>query len=204
MDRSSAIDCSSCPLHFPVPLPWLTPKQNQYLMHAILGNAASHLQLLTGEPLTEVALRHRILAIRGSNEALSKTSRSGSDSDALLASCYLLAYQSSYMADGMQECFRILRGCLMLDVQLKAEKLPMAFFLPHQSHFDIMQERLLDLPVLEEGVVNDAKASLQAVLPHLVDTSQKYAYQLLMEIVESLTSSSLKCTSLGRPSAAPN
>jgi hypothetical protein len=162
-------------------------------MHAILGMAASHLQLITGVQLTTTALQHRILAIKGSNEAISRSIKTGSDGDALLASCYLLAFQSSYMGDGMQECFRLLRGCSLLSCQLRAQTLPMAFFLPQTYHFDVMQGRLMDLPTIEPEVVESAKLSLQALLPHLKDTTYSQAYGLLMDVIESLRCSPLKC-----------
>jgi hypothetical protein len=162
-------------------------------MHAILAMAASHLQLTTGYQMTTVAIRHRLLAIKGSNEVISQPVKHGSDGDALLASCYLLAFQSSYMADGMEESFRIVRGCTLLNMHLKAQHLHMAFFLPHNYHFDIMQQRLVDLPTIEPGVVKSAETSLQNLLPHLTDSRQKQIYQRLMDIVDSLNFSSLKC-----------
>lgn len=162
-------------------------------MHAILGMAASHLQLITGSQMTAMAIHHRVLAIQGSNEVISRPVKHGSDGDALLASCYLLAFQSSYMADGMEESFRIVRGCSLLNMHLKTQHLHMAFFLPHKYHFDIMQQRLVDLPKIEPEAVKSAETSLQNVLPHLKDLCQKQIYQCLMDIIDSLNFSSLKC-----------
>jgi hypothetical protein len=161
-------------------------------MHAILGMAASHMRLITGMQLNYIALQHRMLAIKGSNEAISRSIQTGSDGDALLASCYCLAFQSSYMVDGMQDCFRLLRGCKMIDLQLRMRNLPMAFFLPQVCHFDIMQLRLVDLPIIEPEILDGAKVSLQLLLPRLEDPSHCSLYPLLLEVIETLRFSSLK------------
>jgi hypothetical protein len=156
--------------------------------------AASHMQLVTGMQLTYVALQHRMLAIEGSNKAISRSIQTGSDGDALLASCYCLGFQSSYMIDGMQDCFRLLRGCKMLDLQLRTQSLPMAFFLPQVRHFDIMQPRLFDLPVIEPEILDRAGASLQLLLPHLHGPIHVALYHSLLEVIETLRFSSLKGT----------
>ncbi|CAG8981885.1 hypothetical protein HYALB_00013920 [Hymenoscyphus albidus] len=170
----------------------LIAHHNEYVMHAILGMAATHLQLVTGTPLCTTALQHRVHAIAGSNQALSRPTRTGVDGDALLASCYLLVFQSSYMADGMREFFRMIRGCAMLTMQLRAENIPMAFFLPNKYHFSVMQERLVDLPVIDERLVESARKSLE-LLPHdRFDCWHTAFYNSLISTLDSLAISSLQ------------
>ena len=161
-------------------------------MHAILGMAASHFELVTGENLASSAIHHRILAIKGSNDAMSHPQRSGSEADALLASCYLLAFQSSYMKDGLSEFFRTIRGCILVSDQLRAEKLPMSFYISGKVHFNFMQERLLDLPVIHEELIAGAKESLLAVQPQLDRPSNLQFYQGLYDTVEAAPRSSLQ------------
>ena len=166
--------------------------QNEYLMHAILGMSASHLELLTGESLSSIAIHHRLLAIQGSNKTLSQKTRTGSDGDALLGSCYLLAFQASYMKDGLFEFFTMIRGCTLLSNQLKEENLPMAFFLTEKDHFQFMEERLLDLPVISSELVEGAQASLSAVQPICCLPYQTEFYQLLDDCMEAIRMSSLR------------
>jgi hypothetical protein len=161
-------------------------------MHAILGMSASHLELLTGEPLSTIAIHHRLLAIQGSNAALSVKTRTGSDGDALLGACYLLAFQASYMRDGLFEFFTMVRGCTLLNIQLKEEKLPMAFFLTEKDHFHFMEERLLDLPVISSELVDGAYSSLAAVQPLCMIPCHTDLYQLLDECIEATRISSLR------------
>ena len=164
----------------------------EYLMHAVLGLAASHLQLITGQDLRWVAMHHRVLAIQGSNAAISKKGRSGADGDALLGACYALTFQSAYMSDGIVDFFYMVRGCSMLTYQLKSEGIPMAFFLDKRDHFEFMKERLFDLPEINKELVGSCEDSL-TVLPVLFNRPQHVEfYKALMEVVEAMKISSLK------------
>jgi hypothetical protein len=165
--------------------------QNEYLMHAILGLAASHLELTTGADLHSVAIQHRVLAIKGSNEAISKPRRSGSDADALLGACYALVFQSAYMRDGLPEFFQMVRGCSLLSEQLKSENVPMAFFLTEKDHFHYMEDKLQDLPVISRELVDGAERSLAALPPLFHKPSHSHFYQLLIAVIEALNHGSL-------------
>lgn len=165
-------------------------------MHAILGMAASHLELSTGQDLHETAMHHRILAIRGSNKAISQPRRSGSDGDALLGACYALTFQSTYMAEGLPDFFQMVRGCSILSKQLSSEGLPMAFFLQEKDHFAFMEDRLTDLPLIASELVESADQSLRA-LPILFDRPVHVEfYRLLVDIINSVRHSSLKGLSI--------
>jgi hypothetical protein len=167
-------------------------EQNQYLMHAILGAAASHLELITGDDLSSTALHHRVRAIQGSGEALTQTNRAGSDGDALLAACYLLTFQSSYMKDGIPEFFQFVRGCTLVSNQLREEKLPMAFFLTSEDHFEFMEGRLLNLPIINSELLDGAEKSLSA-LPSILELPVHFTiFDLLVECIATVRTSSLQ------------
>ncbi len=170
--------------------------QNEYLMHAILAISASHLALLQGSPIDElspVALHHRILAIQGSNLALSSPTRTGSDADALLGASFLLLFQSSYMKDGVSEFFQFVRGCHLLDAELRKEKLPMAFLL-HGSghHFEIMKSRLTDLPVVDGGVLEGCETALTQLKACFERPVHRKYGVMLLECVKAARRSSLE------------
>jgi hypothetical protein len=165
-------------------------------MHAILGMAASHLELSTGQDLRQTAMQHRIFAIRGSNRAISQPRRGGADGDALLGACYALTFQSSYMAEGLPDFFQMVRGCSLLSHQLSSEGIPMAFFLLEKDHFSFMESRLVDLPIISAELTEGADQSLEA-LPVLFDRPLHVEfYKLLVEIVNSAKFSSLKSVSI--------
>ncbi|KAL2061575.1 hypothetical protein VTL71DRAFT_6952 [Oculimacula yallundae] len=170
----------------------LVAHHNEYLMHAVLGLAASHLELLTGAELGSQAIQHRVLAIQGSNEGLQMTSRSGSDGDALLAACYLLTFQSSYMKDGMYEFFQFVRGCTLLSNQLRDDKVPMAFFLTSNDHFSFMEKRLMDLPRIHEELLENAERSLVAIPPYFDGAVHQIFFTAMIACIDAVRVSSLQ------------
>jgi hypothetical protein len=132
-------------------------------MHAILGFAASHLELLTRVDLNTTAMYHRVQAIKGSAVALSQTNRSGDDGDALVASCYLLTFQSLYIKDdkeGIVEFLHFIRGCSLVWNQLLYEKVPITFYLTSESQYEFMKPRLVALPDIDPQLLESAEKSL--------------------------------------------
>lgn len=161
-------------------------------MHAILGVAASHLELITGDDLSSVALYHRVRAIKGSSEALTQNNRTGSDGDALLGTCYLLTFQSSYMKDGIADFFQFVRGCALVSNQLREERLPMAFFLAAEDHFQFMEGRLTNLPFINSELIDGAEISLSMLPPMLEFSAQVKFCQWMLDCLNALRTSSLQ------------
>jgi hypothetical protein len=72
----------------------------------------------------------------------------------------------------------------------------MAFFLEEKDHFAFMEERLLDLPVINPQLVDGVDKSLVA-LPILFDRpSHVEFYKLLVEVIDALKVSSLRGVSI--------
>ncbi|SCO88983.1 uncharacterized protein FRV6_13111 [Fusarium oxysporum] len=82
-----------------------------FLVHAMLGLAASHLSLSGDTDYTAQALSHRVHAITLLNQALSKPCKSKAEADARIATVMTLIFQSSYMFEGMVEFIIMIRGC---------------------------------------------------------------------------------------------
>lgn len=62
----------------------------------------------------EQAIRHRILAVKSLNEALSVPPKSRSEQDARMAAALALAFQSSHLQDGLAEFLTMVRGCNLI------------------------------------------------------------------------------------------
>ncbi|CAH0042305.1 unnamed protein product [Clonostachys rhizophaga] len=86
----------------------------EFLVHSMLGLAASHLCLNGGGDHEAEALEHRIKSIKLLNQALCKPPTSKTESDARFSTLMVLTFQSSYMPDGMLEIFHMIRGCMIL------------------------------------------------------------------------------------------
>ncbi|KAJ3467772.1 hypothetical protein MRS44_005336 [Fusarium solani] len=85
-----------------------------FLMHALLGLAASHLSLCDTTEFSSQALTHRVHAIRLFNQRLSKPCVSKAEADARYATIMALTFQSSYMPEDMLEFMIMLRGCTVV------------------------------------------------------------------------------------------
>ncbi|KAI8721637.1 Zn(2)-C6 fungal-type domain-containing protein [Fusarium sp. LHS14.1] len=85
-----------------------------FLMHAMLGLAASHLSLCNTTEFSSQALTHRVHAIRLFDQRLSKPCVSKAEADARYATIMALTFQSSYMREGMIEFMIMLRGCTVV------------------------------------------------------------------------------------------
>ncbi|KAK1832458.1 hypothetical protein QBC39DRAFT_304895 [Podospora conica] len=84
--------------------------QYDYLVHAMLGLAASHLNLYTADS-AEHALAHRVKAIQLLNESLNTPCASTAEGDARFGTIMALTFQSSCMPEGMNEFLSMVRGC---------------------------------------------------------------------------------------------
>ncbi|KAH6673653.1 hypothetical protein B0J14DRAFT_53362 [Halenospora varia] len=168
----------------------LAAHNNEFLMHAILGMAASHLQLITGADFGSEAMHHRYLAIRGSNEAMSNLDRRHNNGDALLAACYLLAFQSSYMIDGMQEFFQTVRGCSQLNTHLVEDLLPLDcekyFRTTKTEHWSLVQQTLVDLPIIDMVLIEGAQQSLSTLFPIISAPADLDFYARVVDCVDTL------------------
>ncbi|ROW03078.1 hypothetical protein VMCG_05762 [Cytospora schulzeri] len=85
-----------------------------FLIHSILGAAASHLSLTSSDNYASQALAHRVTSIQALNSALSRPAASAAEADARFVTMFMLVYQSSYIPDGMYEFLSMLRGCYLV------------------------------------------------------------------------------------------
>jgi hypothetical protein len=156
-------------------------------MHAMLGLAASHLTTTTGADYNSLALSHRVKAIQGFNEALSRKSRSGSDGDALVAAIYALTFQASYLSDGLREFLTMIRGCALVSGQLMMQNVPISFDIGKEGHDAFMKSRLQDLPPIAEEFVKGAQDSLAMLSPlYTLDDANRSAYDCLVDCMEAV------------------
>lgn len=68
--------------------------QFDFLIHAMLGLGASHLSVVTETGYADQAISHRVAAIRGLNQALSRPCVSGAEGDARFAATMALTFVS--------------------------------------------------------------------------------------------------------------
>ena len=151
----------------------LTHRQHPYLLSAILALGGTHLsRLLPESNYATEAMVDRGRAIEGLNQALNKTNRTFGESDAMLAVCYALTFQSSYMDDGLQDFITMVRGCALVTGKVKSDGVPTAFNIENDTHYRIMSRRLHQLPHIDSDILVEAVLALNDVrhlLEHPID-----------------------------------
>lgn len=87
--------------------------QYDFLAHAILGHAASHLTQTTDKDFSAQALIHRVTAMQLVNKELSKPTNTSNQQEAevIFATLLVLANQAAYLPDAMLEFVTMFRGC---------------------------------------------------------------------------------------------
>ncbi|KAJ4307141.1 hypothetical protein N0V88_000518 [Collariella sp. IMI 366227] len=138
----------NCYPHHPIGAEELWTHEYDYLMHAILGYAASDLLVNSDPSLLEAAMTHRLKAIKAIKKALSSSSTTTvtithppchlfEEGNALMATCFALTYQSVLLPDGMAEYMTFIRGVVIVAIQMYLYKWWM--MLPHDKF-----QRLVD------------------------------------------------------------
>lgn len=79
----------------------MMPTQYEFLMHSILGLAASEL-IATDASLAEAAMAHRLKSIQAIKRKLAASSQgiTYAEGNALIATCFALTFQSVILEDG--------------------------------------------------------------------------------------------------------
>jgi hypothetical protein len=169
----------------------LTYLQYEFLAHALVGVAASHLNATSEVNLSAEAYSHRVHAIKGLNTALSQPPESSSDADALLATCYALACQSALMGDSIAEILTMWHGAQLVLAQHCLKKERTVFHsLSFSDQLEEASTRLQDTPLIDPAKVHAARKSLEQLLPLCNTPIQKRVLQGQLEIIYSLSISS--------------
>lgn len=160
-------------------------------MHALLALGASHLTRVSpNSDYNTAAIIHRGKAIKGLNEALANTNRGYGESDTMLAACYALTFQASYMGDGMADFITMVRGCALVTQQIKKDHSQTAFNLEDDIHVRLMTSRLENMPQLDSALLTPAIHSTEALRPLLRNTMDHHFHTSLLSVLFALQDSS--------------
>jgi hypothetical protein len=176
----------------------LIAEQREYLMHAVLGLAATHLHLAnqvasSGRPFDAqpydgtyegLGIRHRGAAISGLNEALTKASWNQVDLDAMLATAYALTFQATYMHDGLIDFMTMVRGCALLTHRIvdcgHGEQINSTFNLDPMAHVKVLDggwKRSTSTP--KPIKLSDGINALDALKPYCQSAIQKELFDAI-------------------------
>ncbi|KAK4216233.1 C6 zinc finger protein [Rhypophila decipiens] len=209
-----------CYPHYPIgseniwthEIPCLSQKY-EYLMHAILGFAASEL-LNTDPSLIESAMTHRLKAIRAIKKTLNAAAASSAiinhndkdktfeEGNALMATCFALTFQSVWLDDGMTEYMTFIRGIVIVGYQMYMRGSKFLF----GAHLGDKQTEALEpfmkqVPLINKSWAEGAVRAIEGLreLPtpppppptnsHLLTPEQKY-HELILDMANKCLVSS--------------
>lgn len=163
-----------------------------YLMHALLGLGAFHLNAVCSEDgiFRQNALDHRIRALRSLKQAISNTTVEVSDGIAILAACYALTFQSIYLANGIDDYIVLVRGCYLTTTAFRHHGSITA--LPGQ-HLHLIAQELENMPKPKAQMIRAGIGSLQQIIPLLQSTPELEFYKGIEAVFAGL----LECSRVG-------
>ena len=131
-------------------------------MNAMLALAGSHLAIQVENPKTSIALQHRQRAIVGLEDSFSRWPPTAEESHIMLATSYLLCFQSSYMEDGFLEHFLSLRGCSFISQLILDEGLRGPFSEQKNLGMIRMDTAFTNFPVVDQELLCEALLSIKS------------------------------------------
>ncbi|KAI1107326.1 hypothetical protein F4804DRAFT_297596 [Jackrogersella minutella] len=166
----------------------------EYLMHAILGLAAS--DLIADDPsLVTFAMMHRLKAIKAIKKTLNEAPKSNNfeEGNALVATCFALTFQSVILDDGMAEYMTFVRGIVLVALQMYSKGGKPLFSNLHQSDPQKLLRPLIEAAAPITGsFVAAASASIRGLAPLCSrDLEQEY-HRFLAGIADALPVSSYR------------
>jgi len=173
-------------------IPCLSQKYD-YLMHSILGFAASEL-MSEDTSLAAPAMAHRLKAIKAVKKSLAEAPKANTfeEGNALMATCFALTFQSVLLDDGLAEYMTFIRGIIIVAIQMyiKGAKLLFGDFLGDRQA-EVLQPYIEKTPLIEKSWVDAAVAAIKNLEPLCQHNEvDRTYYFLLLDLAEKLYVSS--------------
>jgi hypothetical protein len=152
-------------------------------MHAVLAQGAFHLDTQTSMEVSSTALAHRVSAVAGVKNAIANFnlgSCTAADRDSLIASVFILWYQSLYFKDGINDFTTLGRGAAMIVRQLWDEKMHTSFEMKTGPELtDYFWNKFGSTPPVDPELIEWGLESIRAIEALCVTDAQKAVYVTL-------------------------
>lgn len=163
--------------------------QHEFLMHAILGFAASEL-ISTDPSLISAAMGHRIKAVKAIKKRLSEAAKmntSYEEANALVATCFALTFQSVSLDDGLAEYMTFIRGIVIVAMQMMFRNIrPMFENLMGPDQNELLAPVMEGLPLIQRGWADMAAEAVNGLRPLCMDPVENEYLDKLVTIVDKL------------------
>ena len=156
-------------------------------MHAILSQGAFHLDENTCQDVRSNALNHRVIAVAGVKEALARfdfATCSLVDRDSLIATLFILLWQSLYFPDGMHDFMTLNRGVAIIVSKLWSSDLETSFVMKKPEELGPwFWQKYGELPPIDAEILKQGLESVDNVRALCVTDSQKRLQAAMGEVL---------------------
>jgi hypothetical protein len=162
-------------------------------MHAMLGLSAFDITLTPalGSNLKCSAISHRVQSINALTQALSKGIHTAEEGNAMLATCYVLVFQSVLMEDGIPEFMSFIRGCALVATTMGRKGMKFWFQnILEQDQISKMEPHLEGVPEVDPALIDAACSSLEAFAPLCRQNYEKIFHERILTTARAVYTSS--------------
>ncbi|KJZ68783.1 hypothetical protein HIM_11827 [Hirsutella minnesotensis 3608] len=173
----------------------LRQEENEFLMHSILGFAASGLSRTEGDrSLVTAAMAHRVKAIKAIKKRLAEASKAHmthEEANALVATCFALTFQSISLDDGLAEYMTFIRGILIVGIQMMCRGIaPVFSSIFEDRQMELVAPLMRDLPLIQRSWAEAAVEGITKLRPLCVDAIEVEYQEQLIGIAQRLLTNS--------------
>jgi hypothetical protein len=155
----------------------------------MLALSASDIEATSSQHASELAqsaIFHRMLAIKSFNRALSTSLHTFEEGNAILATCFILLYQSTLLDEGLSEYLTFVRGCVLVPLQMSSKNLKFLFRnLLNNDEIEMTRPYLQGMPAVDIRSVDAAYASLEDCGSLCELEAEKKMHKRMLELVSS-------------------
>ncbi|TGO65597.1 hypothetical protein BOTNAR_0077g00240 [Botryotinia narcissicola] len=140
---------------------------------------------------TCTAIHHRIKAIASLNTAISSGVNSFEEGNAMLATCFILLFQSTLISDGLVEYMTFIRGTIAIATCMGSQQIKFIFHeLWGKQGVNSMDLALQQSPLINGELAKSACRSIESLLPLCKAQGELDMYGALLITARSLITSS--------------
>ncbi|TGO45925.1 hypothetical protein BCON_0355g00040 [Botryotinia convoluta] len=168
---------------------------HDYLLRSMLALSASD---LASDPtdstascnLTCTAIHHRVKAIASLNAAISSGVNSFEEGNAMLATCFILLFQSTLISDGLVEYMTFIRDTIAIAMCMGSQQINFIFReLWGNQDMNSMDMALQQTPLIDGELAKSACRSIESLLPLCKAQGELDMYGALLATARSLITS---------------
>jgi hypothetical protein len=137
------------------------------------------------------AIAHRLKAISGLNQAISTGINSFEQGNAMLATCFILLFQSTMIADGLVEYMTFIRGTIAVGTSMGMKKMKFLFHeLWVNRSADSLEADLSQTPLIDGDLARSACRSIENLAGLCRSKGEVQIYGSLLMTARALITSS--------------